>query len=215
MPMNIKKYLKRFSSTSRQAGFTLLIAALVASIVLSIASAIFSIAQKQIVLASLSQQSQYAFYVADTASECALYWDVRYSYFAPTTPVLPIAPTPPMIPTSPVPPVCGGKSIALATPLSNQAYNQSCYYPPLAVTDPSNPYLPCYIVTTSASQLPAVDLFGDVPNSQAYCAKLTVTKFLDPNGTVHTLIHADGFNTNCASIATSKNALERSVELNY
>ena len=65
----IKKYFRRLKALKRQAGFTLLIAALIASVVLSIASAIFSITQKQIALASLSQQSQYAFYAADTAAE--------------------------------------------------------------------------------------------------------------------------------------------------
>jgi hypothetical protein len=106
-----------------QRGFTLLIAALIASIVLSLASAIFDIAQKQIALASLSQQSQYAFYAADTAAECGLYWDIRYNYFATTTPsgaALPYSPT------------CDSQSIALTTPLSNQSY-------PYTVTTPKLP----------------------------------------------------------------------------
>ncbi len=165
-----------------QAGFTLLIAALIASIVLSLASAIFDIAQKQVALASLSQQSQYAFYAADTAAECALYWDVRYNYFATTTPSgasLPYAPK------------CDGQSIALATPLSNHSY-------PYTITTPN---------------LTAINLF-----SQKYCAQITVTKTLDSStnpATVHTLIHADGYNVACAAITTSSVALERSVELNY
>jgi hypothetical protein len=205
--MNIKNHfqescrmIRNALPSRRQAGFTLLIAALVASIVLSIASAIFDIAQKQVALASLSQQSQYAFYAADTAAECALYWDIRYQYFASTTPTLPSPP----IPSSPTPPTCGGQSIALVTPLTSQAYNQSCYY----ALEQKN--LPCYVVATSPSQLPVINLF-----THPYCAKLTVTKYLDTNATVHTLIHADGFNTDCTDISTSKTALERSVELNY
>jgi hypothetical protein len=95
----VRRSFVQQSSSSR--GFTLLLAALVASIVLSLASAIFSIAQKQITLASLSQQSQYAFYTADTAAECALYWDVRFSYFAPATPTL----TPP--------PICDGQVLSV------------------------------------------------------------------------------------------------------
>lgn len=71
---------------SQQAGFTLLLAALVASIVLALGSAIFSIAQKQLTLSSIGRDSQFAFYAADTAAECALYWDFRRNYFATTTP---------------------------------------------------------------------------------------------------------------------------------
>src|SRR6185503_12307738 len=47
---------------------------------------IFSIAQKELILSSVGRDSQYAFYAADTAAECALYWDMRHSYFATTTP---------------------------------------------------------------------------------------------------------------------------------
>jgi hypothetical protein len=69
----------------QQRGFTLLLAALVASIVLSLGSSIFLIAQKQVTLSSLGRDSQFAFYAADAAAECALYWDLRYSYFSTTT----------------------------------------------------------------------------------------------------------------------------------
>lgn len=69
-----------------QRGFTLLFAALIASIVLSLGSAIFEIAQKQVTLSSLGRDSQFAFYAADTIAECALYWDFRYSYFSTSTP---------------------------------------------------------------------------------------------------------------------------------
>ncbi len=67
---------------SRQRGFTLLLAALVASIVLALGSSIFTIAKKQVTLSSLGRDSQFAFYAADTAAECALYYDVRLSSFA-------------------------------------------------------------------------------------------------------------------------------------
>lgn len=67
-------------------GFTLLLAALVASITLSIGISIFEIAQKQITLSSLGKDSQFAFYTADTGAECALYYDVRHAYFGTSTP---------------------------------------------------------------------------------------------------------------------------------
>lgn len=69
-----------------QRGFTLLLAALVASVVLALGAAIFQIAQKQLALSSIGRDSQFAFYAADTAAECALYWDFRFDYFAPEPP---------------------------------------------------------------------------------------------------------------------------------
>lgn len=68
------------------AGFTLLLAALVASLVLSLGIAIFSIAQKSVTLSTLGRDSQFAFYAADTAAECALYWDIRHQLFSTTSP---------------------------------------------------------------------------------------------------------------------------------
>lgn len=72
-------------SAPKQEGFTILLAALVATLVLALGVSVFSIAQKQVVLSSLGRSSQYAFYTADTAAECALYWDVRFQHFPTTT----------------------------------------------------------------------------------------------------------------------------------
>ena len=81
--MTIKQILGRYRN---RRGFTLLLAALVASIVLSLGSSIFVIAQKQVTLSSVGRDSQFAFYAADTAAECALYWDLRHQSFGTTTP---------------------------------------------------------------------------------------------------------------------------------
>lgn len=74
---------------NKQKGFTLLLAALVAAVVLTIGTAIFTITIKQIALSSIVRDSAFAFYAADTGAECALYWDQTYNYFdiiAPTEP---------------------------------------------------------------------------------------------------------------------------------
>jgi len=70
----------------RSRGFTLLLAALVASIALSLGSSIYTIVSKEITLSSIGQDSQFAFYAADTAAECALYWDSRFNWFSTSTP---------------------------------------------------------------------------------------------------------------------------------
>ncbi len=56
-------------------GFTLLIAVIFMSVMLSLGLALGSLAYKQEILASSAIQSQYAFYAADSALECALYAD--------------------------------------------------------------------------------------------------------------------------------------------
>ncbi len=63
-------------------GFTLLMAVLVASIMLSLGYAIFNIAVKELVLSSSGRESQFAFYAADSGVECALFWDLQYDAFS-------------------------------------------------------------------------------------------------------------------------------------
>jgi len=72
----------------------LLLAALVSSIVLALGAAIYQIASKELELSSLGRDSQYAFFAADTGAECALYWDVRYDYFATSAPPGIVPPNP-------------------------------------------------------------------------------------------------------------------------
>jgi hypothetical protein len=67
-------------------GFTVLLAALVSSIVLALGTSIFLIAKKQITLSALGRDSQFAFYAADSGAECALYWDVKKNAFDVTPP---------------------------------------------------------------------------------------------------------------------------------
>lgn len=58
-------------------GFALLFAVLATSVLLAISASIWNIALREIVLSSYGRESQVAFYVADSAIECALYWDFR------------------------------------------------------------------------------------------------------------------------------------------
>lgn len=70
-----------------QRGFTLLMAVILASVLLTVGLALADIAYKQVVLASSGRQSQFAFYAADSATECALYWDQKFNAFAHGKPV--------------------------------------------------------------------------------------------------------------------------------
>lgn len=59
----------------------MLIAVVLSSVILSLALALLDVAYKQIVLASTAKQSQYAFYAADSALECILYYDQKADAF--------------------------------------------------------------------------------------------------------------------------------------
>ncbi len=74
-------------TTATPRGFTLLIAVVLSSVLVSISLSLIDIAYKQIVLASTATQSEYAFYNADTALECALYWDQKHNAFDYTSPM--------------------------------------------------------------------------------------------------------------------------------
>jgi len=65
-----------------QQGFALLVAIIFMSVMLSFGLALGSLSYKQQVLSSGAIESQYAFYVADAALECALYADQQQSIFA-------------------------------------------------------------------------------------------------------------------------------------
>jgi len=71
--------MKKFIHTphTKQKGFTLLFAVLVSTLVISISATITSIAMRQTILSGTSRESQYAYYAASTALECAHYWDKR------------------------------------------------------------------------------------------------------------------------------------------
>lgn len=70
-----------------QRGFTLLIAVILSSVALSIGVALLDIAYKQVILASAARQSEAAFYNADTALECALYYDQQINAFSYASPL--------------------------------------------------------------------------------------------------------------------------------
>ena len=186
----------KLSATSSERGFTLLLAALVSSIVLAVGAAIFGIAQKQVLLSAIGRDSQFAFYAADTAAECALYWDFRCNYFASSTAL--------------INPSCNNPEPTCDTELL-QADGRPT----------AEPYFP-YTMTSRQ-----MDFFQDTAVSGNLCAQVSVTKCqgtLDEDGDcspgggaapIRTVIHADGYSTNCASINTSARALQRSVELRY
>lgn len=67
-------------------GFALLVAILLATIAVTLGVSLIDIAYKQVILAATAKQSQYGFYSADSAMECALYWDQKFNAFSYSAP---------------------------------------------------------------------------------------------------------------------------------
>lgn len=65
------------SHLKHQKGFTLFIALVTAGTLLLVATSMIALAVRQAKISSSGRESQVAFYAADTAMECALYWDVH------------------------------------------------------------------------------------------------------------------------------------------
>lgn len=68
-------------------GFTLLISILLATVAVTLGVSLLDISYKQLILASTAKQSQFGFYAADTAMECALYYDQQRNAFSYTGPL--------------------------------------------------------------------------------------------------------------------------------
>jgi len=73
------------SKKQQERGITLLLAVLLSSILIAIGLAIFNITIKELILSSIGRESQFAFYAADTGTECALYWDQKGNAFSTST----------------------------------------------------------------------------------------------------------------------------------
>jgi hypothetical protein len=134
----------------RERGFTLLLAALISSIVLALGASIFAIAQKQLILSSVGRDSQFAFYAADTIGECTLYWDFRFNYFASSTP-------------SGVAPVCDQQAL---TPLTLTVQQTQPYTYPYTLTSPLlDLYLDASPATDYCAQVTVTKTRDPVTNS--------------------------------------------------
>jgi len=66
-------------------GFTLSLALLIISIVLSISLSVSDIILQETVVSGFGRDSLVAFFAADSGVECTLYWDIKQNSFATTT----------------------------------------------------------------------------------------------------------------------------------
>lgn len=170
----------------KQKGFTLLFALLVSTLVISIGATIISISLRQTILSGTSRESNYAFYAANTALECAIYWDKTG--------------------------VAGDSGFVFPVPNIENAIAEKSDIFCAGINITSGEDDDDDLVTEPWSQnnstgettfyIEVKDLFEITQNGQTvfsndpYCAQATVTKSNpDSNGVVTTRIEARGYNT--------------------
>src|ERR1035437_7066542 len=75
------KNLKKKKDSKLRIAFAVLFAVLLASFLITLGISIFNISLKEIQIVTSARDSQIAYYVADSARECALYWDIKKGVF--------------------------------------------------------------------------------------------------------------------------------------
>lgn len=182
----------RFAKPSR--GFTVLFAALIASLLLAVGLAIFDIVFKEVSFATVVRDSNYAIYAADTGIECAEYWDSQCgtagvcnagftSAFATSTASQTY---PPLSSGSQL--ICAGQDILT----DNQEILTPTQYPPVPPT--ANSATTNFAIYLDKDQVP-------------YCAIVQVMK-----SDTGTIIISRGYNT-CDT--TDPNRIERALDTSY
>ncbi|MFA5764225.1 MAG: hypothetical protein WC915_05455 [archaeon] len=73
--------MNRRLKKNKKSGFAILFAVLASSLMITIGISIFNITLKEIMIATSAQDSERAYYAADSARECALYWDIKAGSF--------------------------------------------------------------------------------------------------------------------------------------
>lgn len=189
--------IKDPKGAERARGFAMLFSVLTSSLVLAIGLSIFNLTLKELTLSSSGRESQYAFYVSDTAAECALYWDLEAVTFS-----TPLAPRDPSIV-----PFCVGQNLIANSWAETTGTDSN-----------GNDY------TRTTFHLELADM--DEINNGAYagaekgaCSIVSVTK-TDNAGSIETRIESLGYNIDDAldgecDTSTRDLLVERALRVRY
>lgn len=179
-----------FTENKKEKGFTLLYAVLVSSLVLAIGVSIMSIAFKQLILSSTGRESQYAFYNANSGTECALFYDFNSDFFSTSTP----------------------RDNFFST--TNEHCMKSNFYGlnvnSLVANGANFETENDYGVTTF--YLKPADMCNGLNDPNDYIVKIVLKKNIDANGLVSTILESRGYNT-CDS--SNPRRVERGLRVTY
>lgn len=190
---NIKFHTVRRVNT--QVGFTLFIAMIVTGLILGVGFSITNILLKQLTLSSSGRESQIAFYAADSAAECAIYWD-RKNADGSTVDNSPFAVSISNAPVDWSLIKCGTGYGSVGNPGEIKNFTKSDF-------DPANP--------NNATSTFYISFVDSLVNA---CGKVTVAKigqatFIDARG------YNVGYKTNGACDTTHPRTVERGLKINY
>jgi hypothetical protein len=199
--MNIKKIIIK-NKLKENRGVAVLFAVLVAVLMVSVAATMVSIAMRQTILSNTGRDSQYAMFAANTALECALFWDLNYGASVTlSTSTDRIFPNTNFNETRPGDFLskdvkCNGGNI-----LTGAGFN-SGFAGPAKLRVFTNPNETTFYLEITPN---------DGNSYGSYCASATVKKGIK-NGAATTVIETRGYNT-CN--LNSPRAIERGLELSY
>ncbi|MEI8062254.1 MAG: pilus assembly PilX N-terminal domain-containing protein [bacterium] len=189
--------------TSEKRGFTLFIAMVVSALILAVGFSIGNILLKEIALGSSGKNSQVAFYAADSAAECALYWDRK-------NPDGTAADTSPFSTSTPV--ATAQTLIKCGTGITGNVNTIGQIFNFTKVTD-NDANLPAALYATSTFYMLFKDVSADP--SIVSCGKVTVAK-----STFTTTIDARGYNVDYNQAAgqcdtSNSRTIERGLRVEY
>lgn len=207
-------------------GFVILYAVVISSLVLAVGISIISIATKQLKISGLGSQSQYAFYAANTGTECALFWDLHGylvdigSGISNRVAVFPSPLTNGCLGTHP----CSVSEVPLGSesPTPTGQFEVVCSGTEIMFNDPGDPLdgkwesiasnvVPPAIGAKNTTRF-TVRLDPTDATLASSCARVTVTKELTGLTEVRTTIDSRGYNT-CDD--TNPRQVERGLRYTY
>lgn len=160
-------------------------AVLISSLALAIGVAMYDLVVRQLQLSSTTEQSQYAIYAAESAVECAMYWDSKYQYV-------------PYLPHS-----------IFATSSGDGEFAHGATKAICAGTDITNFGTNGWLVTSTPTSATSTTNLQTGLKTNAF---LMVTKTFNPvTGYIETKIYSHGFNV----ASTASNAVERELQVTY
>ncbi len=81
--MSLINHTKKMFVENNKSGFAMLFAVLLSSVLVAIGISLFNISLKELTVATSARDSEIAYYAADSARECAVYWDIVKGAFPP------------------------------------------------------------------------------------------------------------------------------------